>query len=94
VSHDGTFNAESAYGTTEEIWFMNWEFGGPPWKNGTFTGNGRRTSMRRISKRRRWLCMAKMITGSMCRKDSIVHDAANPKVPSKMLYFPTKVIEA
>jgi dipeptidyl aminopeptidase/acylaminoacyl peptidase len=32
VSHDGTFNAESAYGTTEELWFMNWEFGGPPWK--------------------------------------------------------------
>ncbi len=32
VSHDGIFNAESAYGTTEEIWFMNWEFGGPPWK--------------------------------------------------------------
>jgi dipeptidyl aminopeptidase/acylaminoacyl peptidase len=32
VSHDGTFNAESAYGTTEELWFPNWEFGGPPWK--------------------------------------------------------------
>jgi dipeptidyl aminopeptidase/acylaminoacyl peptidase len=32
VSHDGTFNAESAYGTTEELWFLNWEFGGPPWK--------------------------------------------------------------
>ncbi|HEY2569197.1 MAG TPA: S9 family peptidase [Candidatus Udaeobacter sp.] len=32
VSHDGMFNAESAYGTTEEIWFANWEFGGPPWK--------------------------------------------------------------
>ena len=32
VSHDGMFNAESAYGTTEEIWFMNWEFGGPPWE--------------------------------------------------------------
>ncbi len=32
VSHDGTFNAESAYGTTEELWFMNWEFGGPPWR--------------------------------------------------------------
>ncbi|HET6889355.1 MAG TPA: S9 family peptidase, partial [Candidatus Udaeobacter sp.] len=26
VSHDGMFNAESAYGTTEEIWFPNWEF--------------------------------------------------------------------
>jgi dipeptidyl aminopeptidase/acylaminoacyl peptidase len=32
VSHDGMFNAESAYGTTEELWFANWEFGGPPWK--------------------------------------------------------------
>jgi dipeptidyl aminopeptidase/acylaminoacyl peptidase len=32
VSHDGMFNAESAYGATEELWFANWEFGGPPWK--------------------------------------------------------------
>jgi dipeptidyl aminopeptidase/acylaminoacyl peptidase len=32
VSHDGMFNAESAYGTTEELWFPNWEFGGPPWE--------------------------------------------------------------
>jgi len=32
LSHDGMFNAESAYGTTEELWFANWEFGGPPWK--------------------------------------------------------------
>ena len=32
VSHDGMFNAESAYGTTEELWFANWEFGGPPWE--------------------------------------------------------------
>jgi dipeptidyl aminopeptidase/acylaminoacyl peptidase len=33
VSHDGMFNTESAYGTTEELWFPEWEFGGPPWKN-------------------------------------------------------------
>ena len=32
VSHDGTFNTESAYGTTEELWFPEWEFQGPPWK--------------------------------------------------------------
>jgi len=32
VSHDGMFNAESAYGMTEELWFPNWEFGGPPWR--------------------------------------------------------------
>src|SRR6267378_862775 len=33
VSHDGMFNTESAYGTTEELWFTEWEFKGPPWKN-------------------------------------------------------------
>jgi dipeptidyl aminopeptidase/acylaminoacyl peptidase len=33
VSHDGMFNTESAYGTTEELWFPEWEFKGPPWKN-------------------------------------------------------------
>jgi dipeptidyl aminopeptidase/acylaminoacyl peptidase len=33
VSHDGMFNTESAYGTTEELWFPEWEFRGSPWKN-------------------------------------------------------------
>ncbi|HET9284570.1 MAG TPA: S9 family peptidase [Candidatus Angelobacter sp.] len=33
VSHDGTFNTESAYGSTEELWFPEWEFGGTPWDN-------------------------------------------------------------
>jgi dipeptidyl aminopeptidase/acylaminoacyl peptidase len=33
VSHDGMFNTESAYGSTEELWFPEWEFGGTPWNN-------------------------------------------------------------
>ena len=33
VSHDGMFNTESAYDTMEELWFPEWEFKGPPWKN-------------------------------------------------------------
>ena len=33
VSHDGIFNAEAAYGETEELWFSEWEFKGPPWNN-------------------------------------------------------------
>jgi dipeptidyl aminopeptidase/acylaminoacyl peptidase len=33
VSHDGTFNTESQWGTTEELWFNNWEFKGPPYDN-------------------------------------------------------------
>ncbi len=31
VSHDGMFNPESAFGTTEELWFNTWEFKGTPW---------------------------------------------------------------
>ena len=31
VSHDGMFNPESAYGSTEEEWFNEWEFKGKPW---------------------------------------------------------------
>ncbi len=39
VTHDGMFNPQSAYGTTEELWFNEWEFRAPgdtepgqPWR--------------------------------------------------------------
>ncbi len=31
VTHAGVFNLESMYGTTEELWFPEWEFKGTPW---------------------------------------------------------------
>ncbi|MDE3186105.1 MAG: S9 family peptidase [Acidobacteriota bacterium] len=31
VSHDGMYNPESAFGSTEELWFNEWEFRGKPW---------------------------------------------------------------
>jgi dipeptidyl aminopeptidase/acylaminoacyl peptidase len=33
VSHDGQFNTESTWGTTEELWFQEWEFKGPLYNN-------------------------------------------------------------
>ncbi len=33
VSHDGMFDAVSAWGTTEELWFNDWEFKGTPYTN-------------------------------------------------------------
>ncbi|OLD09562.1 MAG: hypothetical protein AUI90_03820 [Deltaproteobacteria bacterium 13_1_40CM_3_69_14] len=33
VSHDGVFDLVSEYGSTEELWFPEWEFRGPPWSN-------------------------------------------------------------
>jgi dipeptidyl aminopeptidase/acylaminoacyl peptidase len=29
IAHDGIFNTTSMAGSTEELWFSNWEFGGP-----------------------------------------------------------------
>ncbi len=31
ISHDGIFNWQSMYGTTEEMWFVNWDLGGNYW---------------------------------------------------------------
>ena len=36
VSHDGIFDLRSMYGSTEELWFADWEFGGPPWERPEF----------------------------------------------------------
>jgi len=33
VSHDGVYNLPAMYGTTEELWFPEWEFKGNPWDN-------------------------------------------------------------
>jgi dipeptidyl aminopeptidase/acylaminoacyl peptidase len=33
VTHDGMFNSSSAWGTTEELWFNEWEFKGTPYTN-------------------------------------------------------------
>lgn len=32
ISHDGVFNMKSMYGTTEELWFVNWDMGGAYWE--------------------------------------------------------------
>ena len=31
ISHAGPYDLVSEYGATEELWFADWEFGGPPW---------------------------------------------------------------
>jgi dipeptidyl aminopeptidase/acylaminoacyl peptidase len=31
ISHCGVWNFDSMYATTEELWFDEWEHGGPPW---------------------------------------------------------------
>jgi dipeptidyl aminopeptidase/acylaminoacyl peptidase len=89
VSHDGVFNTESAYGTTEELWFSEWEFKGTPWKN--------RELYRKFSPH---LFADKFKTPTLVvhgqldfRLDvsegfQLFTTLQRLKVPSKMLYFP------
>ena len=89
VSHDGTFNTESAYGTTEELWFPEWEFGDTPWTN--------REGYRKWSPH---LFAAQFKTPTLVVHSQLDYrlDVSEGfqlfttlqrlKVPSKMLYFP------
>ena len=91
VSHDGQFNTESAWGSTEELWFPDWEFGGPLYTN--------REMYRKWSPH---LSATNFKTPTL-----VVHDQLDYRldvsegfqlfttlqrlgVPSKMLYFPTR----
>ena len=44
VSHAGIFNLENMYGATEEVWFTDWEMGGPFWKQKAMDEQYRRWS--------------------------------------------------
>jgi len=89
VSHDGMFNPESAWGTTEELWFNEWEFKGTPWANRALY--------------RKWSPMLAethfktptLVVHSQLdyRLDvsegyQLFNTLQRMKVPSKMLYFP------
>jgi dipeptidyl aminopeptidase/acylaminoacyl peptidase len=89
VSHDGVFNTESAYGTTEELWFTEWEFKGPPWKNRELY---RKWSPHLFAEKFKTPTL--VIHGQLdFRLDvgegfQLFTTLQRLKVPSKMLYFP------
>ena len=89
VSHDGTMNTETSYGTTEELWFMEWEFKGPPWKQ--------RELYRKFSPHmfaEKFKTPTLVVHGQLdYRLDvsqgfDLFTTLQRLKVPSKMLYFP------
>ena len=43
-THAGVYNLENMYGATEEIWFSDWEFGGPYWDRNAMEATYRRWS--------------------------------------------------
>jgi dipeptidyl aminopeptidase/acylaminoacyl peptidase len=89
VSHDGMFNTESAWGTTEELWFNNWEFKGTPYTNPAMY---EKWSPRNSAKN--FKTPALVIHGQLdYRLDvsegfQLFTTLQTMGVPSKMLYFP------
>jgi len=89
VSHDGMFNTESAYGSTEELWFNEWEFRGTPWTNRglyrkwsphLFAQNFKTPTLVIHSQRDYRLDVSEGF--------QLFTTLQRLKVPSKMLYFP------
>ena len=90
VSHAGVFNLENMYGATEEIWFTEWEFGGPSGKKASSTtASGRRTSSPRTSRRRRWSSTARSIFASRITRGCRCSPPCSAQgVPSRFVFFP------
>jgi dipeptidyl aminopeptidase/acylaminoacyl peptidase len=89
VSHDGTFNTESGYGSTEELWFVEWEFKGELWNNREMY---RKWSPHLFAKNFKTPTL--VVHGQLdYRLDvsegfQLFTTLQRLKVPSKMLYFP------
>jgi len=89
VSHDGDFDLVSSYGATEELWFPEWDLGGPPWQDVT---DYERWSPSRFAGR--WHTPTLVIHSAL---DFRVPDTEGMQtftalqrqgVPSRFLYFP------
>jgi dipeptidyl aminopeptidase/acylaminoacyl peptidase len=93
VSHCGLFNMESWYGTTEELFFANWDIGGPYWEQPNHPSYTKFNPMKKVDQ---WTAPLLVIHGG---KDFRVPEnqgmeafqAAQLRgIPSKFLYFPNE----
>jgi dipeptidyl aminopeptidase/acylaminoacyl peptidase len=89
VTHDGMFNAESAWGTTEELWFNDWEFKGTPYDNRELY---RKWSPHEYAKNFKTPTLAihgqKDYRLDVSQGFDLFTTLQMENVPSKMLYFP------
>ena len=89
VTHDGMFNTVAAYGSTEELWFNEWEFKGTPWDNPETYA---RWSPDQFAKEFKTPTL--VVHGQLDYRLDVSQGFAlfttlqRLKVPSKMLYFP------
>jgi len=54
IAHAGVFNLESMYGTTEELFFVNWDAGGPYWEKDNAAAQKTYTEFNPINNADKW----------------------------------------
>ena len=93
ISHDGIFDTRSMYGTTEELWFVNFDYGGAYWENNPATQKtyGVQNPINHVSK---WNTPIMIVQGGMDFRVPIeqglqAFQAAQLRgIKSKLLYLP------
>ncbi|MBC5862199.1 S9 family peptidase [Flavobacterium turcicum] len=94
IAHDGIFNTQSMYGTTEEVFFTNWDFGGPYWDKNNAVAQKAYTTFNPINFVDKWNTPILIIQGG---KDFRVPTGQGQEafqavqlrgIKSRFLYFP------
>jgi len=94
IAHCGVFNLESMYGATEELFFVNWDLGGPYWKGDDVKKDYDRFSPHRFVGE--WDTPLLVIHGEKDFRVPVTQGmeaftAAQVKgVPSRFLYYPNE----
>lgn len=92
ASHCGVYNLESMYGSTEELFFVNWDLGGPYWKSNTAAADYARFSPHKFAGN--WKTPLLVIHGEKDFRVPVTQGmeaftaAQVQGVPSRFLYFP------
>jgi len=94
ISHDGVFDTRSMYGTTEELFFVNHDFGGSYWDKNNTTEQKAYNEFNPINKVSNWNTPILIIQGGKDYRVPIeqglsAYQAAQLLgIKSKLLYFP------
>jgi dipeptidyl aminopeptidase/acylaminoacyl peptidase len=94
ISHDGIFNWKSMYGTTEELFFVNWDLGGPYWDKNNAVAQKAYNEFNPVEKVGNWNTPILIIQGGKDFRVPIgqgleAFQAAQLQgIKSKLLYFP------
>lgn len=94
IAHDGVFNTQSMFGTTEEVFFNNWDFGGAYWEKDNKVAQKAYTVFNPASHVEKWNKPILIIQGGMDFRVPIgqsqeAFQAAQLRgIKSRFLYFP------